>query len=86
MKKLIFALLLCSLLLVSTFMEPALARSAMCSKRCKARCGKLRARNQCVKTCNTCCNKCKCVPSYGSKHQCPCYREVRDYQGKLMCP
>ncbi|KAK4799180.1 hypothetical protein SAY86_024545 [Trapa natans] len=88
MRKLLFAVLLCSLLLSSTFLEPVIARSVYCTKRCKARCAKAGVRNRCLKSCYICCAQCGCVPShtYGNKHQCPCYRHKRGSNGKPKCP
>ncbi|XP_030522985.1 peamaclein-like [Rhodamnia argentea] len=86
--KLLFALLLCSLLLTSIFMEPVLAKPAFCESKCRARCAKAKVKARCAKYCNICCAECKCVPSgtYGNKHQCPCYRDKKNSKGKPKCP
>ncbi|KAI6701444.1 hypothetical protein NL676_015768 [Syzygium grande] len=86
--KLLFALLLCFLLLTSIFMEPALAAPRFCESKCRARCAKAKVKARCAKYCNICCAKCKCVPSgtYGNKHQCPCYKKMKNSKGKPKCP
>ncbi|KAK9755507.1 hypothetical protein RND81_01G030400 [Saponaria officinalis] len=44
--------------------------------------------DRCLKYCNICCLKCNCVPSgtYGNKHECPCYRDLKNNKGKPKCP
>ncbi|KAG6710698.1 hypothetical protein I3843_05G014200 [Carya illinoinensis] len=87
--KLFFAtLLLCSLLLSSSFLEPAMAQSGFCSNKCKSRCAKAAVQDRCMKYCGICCEQCKCVPSgtYGNKHECACYRDKRNSKGKPKCP
>ncbi|PKI71352.1 peamaclein-like [Punica granatum] len=88
MNKLLFAILMCSFLLSSTFMEPVMASSVYCTKKCNERCGKAGVKDRCLKYCNICCAECKCVPSgtYGNKHQCPCYRDKKNSKGKPKCP
>ncbi|KMT09785.1 hypothetical protein BVRB_6g127650 [Beta vulgaris subsp. vulgaris] len=41
-----------------------------------------------MKFCLLCCEKCNCVPSgtYGNKHECPCYRDMRNSKGTSKCP
>ncbi|OWM79183.1 hypothetical protein CDL15_Pgr003354 [Punica granatum] len=78
MNKLLFAILMCSFLLSSTFMEPVMASSGKspnlfhesfvayilyCTKKCNERCGKAGVKDRCLKYCNICCAECKCVPS-----------------------
>ncbi|KAI3445916.1 hypothetical protein Pfo_002581 [Paulownia fortunei] len=60
--------------------EPSLKRTLRC-----ARAG---VKDRCLKYCGICCAKCKCVPSgtYGNKHQCPCYRDMRSSKGTPKCP
>ncbi|KAJ0077082.1 hypothetical protein Patl1_35293 [Pistacia atlantica] len=95
--KLLFAtLLLCSLLLSSSFLEPASAGScktniddaSFCDGKCSTRCQKAGVVDRCLKYCGICCEECKCVPSgtYGNKHECPCYRDKRSSKGKPKCP
>ncbi|CAK9187079.1 unnamed protein product [Ilex paraguariensis] len=89
MKKLFFAtLLLLALLLSTSFIEATLDNSVFCGGRCKARCKKASVIDRCLKYCGICCQKCMCVPSgtYGNKHECPCYRDMRSSQGKPKCP
>ncbi|KAI6701445.1 hypothetical protein NL676_015769 [Syzygium grande] len=86
--KLLFALLLCCLLLTSIFMETALANPGFCESKCRARCAKAKKQVRCEKYCNICCAECKCVPSgtYGNKHQCPCYQKMKNAKGQPKCP
>ncbi|KAI4295727.1 hypothetical protein L6164_035743 [Bauhinia variegata] len=88
--KLLFAtLLLCSLLLSRSFLEPAMANdSSYCSRRCWKRCSEAGVQDRCLKYCGICCKECKCVPSgtYGNKHECPCYRDKLNSKGKPKCP
>ncbi|XP_044509797.1 peamaclein-like [Mangifera indica] len=87
--KLSFAtLLLCSLLLSSSFLEPAFAGSPFCDAKCATRCSKASEKVRCLKYCGICCEECKCVPSgtYGHKDECPCYRDKRDSKGRPKCP
>ncbi|CAI0451684.1 unnamed protein product [Linum tenue] len=44
--------------------------------------------DRCLKYCGICCDKCQCVPSgtYGNKHECPCYRDLKNSKGKPKCP
>ncbi|KAL9224751.1 hypothetical protein vseg_000760 [Gypsophila vaccaria] len=88
MKLLFVTLLLISLILASTVVEQVDAQSAMCSSKCKVRCSKASVQDRCLKYCNICCSKCKCVPSgtYGNKHECPCYRDLKNNKGKPKCP
>ncbi|KAG6762640.1 hypothetical protein Peur_073739 [Populus x canadensis] len=89
MKKLFFAtLLLCSLLFSSSFLEPVMAKSSFCAKKCDTRCANAGIQDRCLKYCGICCEQCKCVPSgtYGNKHECPCYRDKRNSKGKPKCP
>ncbi|XP_057425253.1 peamaclein [Lotus japonicus] len=89
--KLPFAtMLLCSLLLSSSFLELAIAYqdSPDCSKKCSDRCSVAQVQDRCLKYCGICCQECKCVPSgtYGNKHECPCYRDKLNNKGKPKCP
>ncbi|CAK9181149.1 unnamed protein product [Ilex paraguariensis] len=89
MKKLFFAtMLLLALLLGTSFIESSMAKSVFCDRKCKARCKKAGVMDRCLTYCGICCSKCKCVPSgtYGNKHQCPCYRDMRNSKGKPKCP
>ncbi|KAH1230962.1 Snakin-1 [Glycine max] len=85
--KLVFAtLLLCSLLLSSSFLEPVIAYED--SNKCSDRCSSAGVKDRCLRYCGICCAECKCVPSgtYGNKHQCPCYRDKLNKKGKPKCP
>ncbi|XP_021291834.1 peamaclein-like [Herrania umbratica] len=89
--KLLFAtLLVCSLLLSSSLLEPAMAqpRSPFCVGKCDARCKKAAVWDRCIQYCGLCCEQCKCVPSgtYGNKHECPCYRDKKSKKGTPKCP
>ncbi|XP_059447679.1 snakin-1-like [Corylus avellana] len=87
--KLFFAtLLLCSLLLSSSLLEPVMAGSGFCTNKCSDRCSKAGVKDRCMKYCGICCEECKCVPSgtYGNKHECPCYRDKKNNKGKPKCP
>ncbi|KAJ6965071.1 hypothetical protein NC652_003097 [Populus alba x Populus x berolinensis] len=97
MKLFLAALLLCSLLFSSSFLEPVMAKSfssrktdhvAFCTKKCNTRCANAGIQDRCLKYCGICCEQCKCVPSgtYGNKHECPCYRDKRNSKGKPKCP
>uniref|UniRef100_A0A6N2M1X7 Snakin-1 n=1 Tax=Salix viminalis TaxID=40686 RepID=A0A6N2M1X7_SALVM len=88
MKLFYAALLLCSLLLSSSFLEPVLANSSFCAKKCSTRCANAGIQDRCLKYCGICCEQCKCVPSgtYGNKHECPCYRDKKNSKGKPKCP
>ncbi|XAR52890.1 hypothetical protein NMG60_11021215 [Bertholletia excelsa] len=81
-------LLLCALLLCSSFLETAMAMPMFCSHKCKARCAKAKLKPRCMKYCGICCARCKCVPSGtdGNKQQCPCYRDMVNSKGKPKCP
>ncbi|GFP88609.1 snakin-1, partial [Phtheirospermum japonicum] len=59
-----------------------------CGTNCNARCAVAGVKDRCLKYCGICCTICKCVPSgtYGNKHQCPCYRDMRSSKGKPKCP
>ncbi|TYI83291.1 hypothetical protein E1A91_D05G283000v1 [Gossypium mustelinum] len=76
MKLVFVTFLLVSLILSSSLFE------------CKIRCSKAGIRARCLKYCGICCAKCKCVPSgtYGNKHECPCYRDLKNSKGKPKCP
>ncbi|KAK4739942.1 hypothetical protein R3W88_003639 [Solanum pinnatisectum] len=89
MKRFLVAfMLLFALLLTSSFLQPATAKSVYCAQKCGARCSKAGLMDRCVKYCELCCAKCKCVPNgtYGNKHQCPCYRDMKNSKGKPKCP
>ncbi|XP_021751242.1 peamaclein-like [Chenopodium quinoa] len=62
--------------------------TSMCASKCNARCSKAGVKDRCLKYCNICCMKCKCVPSgtYGNKHECPCYRDMKNNKNKPKCP
>ncbi|KAG5625237.1 hypothetical protein H5410_010455 [Solanum commersonii] len=87
-------MLLFALLLTSSFLQPATAKSGFaheivyCAQKCEARCSKAGLKDRCVKYCELCCAKCKCVPNgtYGNKHQCPCYRDMKNSKGNPKCP
>nr|XP_009617608.1 peamaclein-like [Nicotiana tomentosiformis] len=86
-KRLLVAFMLVfALLLTSSFLETATAKSVYCAH--KATNAKLGVPSQCVKYCELCCAKCKCVPTgtYGNKHQYPCYRDMKNSKGKPKCP
>ncbi|GLT93553.1 hypothetical protein SLE2022_113430 [Rubroshorea leprosula] len=87
MKVAIITFLLVSFLLSSSF-EPTAAGSSLCDSKCGARCAKAAVQDRCLKYCGICCEKCKCVPSgtYGNKHECPCYRDLKNAKGKPKCP
>ncbi|KAK2974509.1 hypothetical protein RJ640_018674 [Escallonia rubra] len=84
----LFSLLLLSLLLATSFIQPTMAGSGFCAGKCKDRCSKAGVADRCLKYCGICCEQCKCVPSgtYGNKHECPCYRDKRSPKGKPKCP
>ncbi|XP_039140217.1 peamaclein-like [Dioscorea cayenensis subsp. rotundata] len=87
--KLSSATLVLILLLITTFLQAAMAGSGFCSGKCKVRCSKASIKDRCLKYCNICCKECKCVPSgtYGNKDQCPCYRDkVVKGSKKPKCP
>ncbi|XP_027162777.1 peamaclein-like [Coffea eugenioides] len=89
MKRLFVAfLLIFALLLSNSFIEPTMGVSVYCTRECKARCAKAGVRDRCLRYCKICCGKCKCVPSgtHGNKHQCPCYRDMKNSKGKAKCP
>ncbi|KAK9715833.1 hypothetical protein RND81_06G192600 [Saponaria officinalis] len=88
MKLLFVTLLLFSLIFASTVVAQVDAQSAMCDSKCKVRCSKAGVQDRCLKYCNICCSKCNCVPSgtYGNKHECPCYRDLKNNKGKPKCP
>ncbi|PON74748.1 Gibberellin regulated protein [Parasponia andersonii] len=84
---LVFALVL----ITSSVFYPAMAYPASgrtCGDKCKTRCSKAGVLDRCIKYCGICCQQCKCVPSgtYGNKHECPCYRDMRNSKGKPKCP
>ncbi|XP_062089798.1 peamaclein-like [Humulus lupulus] len=94
MMKLSFvAFLLCALLLMSSAMayrypSSSSDKGGVCGDKCKSRCSKAGVLDRCVRYCGICCEQCKCVPSgtYGNKHECPCYRDLRNSKGKPKCP
>ncbi|XP_056695767.1 uncharacterized protein [Spinacia oleracea] len=60
---------------------------ADCGSKCGVRCSKS-GHDRCMRFCQICCEKCNCVPSgtYGNKHECPCYRDMRNSKGNPKCP
>ncbi|KAB2031046.1 hypothetical protein CXB51_011038 [Gossypium anomalum] len=86
MKLVFVTFLLVSLILSSSLFEVSMA--GFCNSKCKIRCSKAGIRARCLKYCGICCAKCKCVPSgtYGNKHECPCYRDLKNSKGKPKCP
>ncbi|KAK7313775.1 hypothetical protein VNO77_38973 [Canavalia gladiata] len=62
--------------------------SDMCSSKCAQRCAKAGMKDRCMRFYGICCSKCKCVPSgtYGNKHECPCYRDLKNSKGRPKCP
>ncbi|KAK4796357.1 hypothetical protein SAY86_028683 [Trapa natans] len=86
MKKFGAVLFLCLLVLGSSFLQSAMA--GFCDSKCSARCSKAGMQERCLKYCGICCDKCQCVPSgtYGNKHECPCYRDLKNSKGKPKCP
>ncbi|XP_054799468.1 peamaclein [Prosopis cineraria] len=87
--KLLFAtLLLACLVLSSSFIEVTMAGSPFCDSKCGQRCSKAGRQDRCLRFCGICCEKCNCVPSgtYGNKHECPCYRDLKNSKGKPKCP
>ncbi|XP_047161143.1 peamaclein-like [Vigna umbellata] len=82
------AMLLLCLLLSFSFFELSSAGSGFCYPKCAKRCAKAGMKDRCMKFCGICCSKCKCVPSgtYGHKHECPCYRDLKNSKGKGKCP
>ncbi|KAI4337027.1 hypothetical protein L6164_015488 [Bauhinia variegata] len=87
--KLVFAtVLLVCLVLGSSMFEATMAAPPFCNSKCKARCSKAGMQDRCLRFCGICCDKCKCVPSgtYGNKHECPCYRDLKNGKGKPKCP
>ncbi|XP_021714401.1 peamaclein-like [Chenopodium quinoa] len=95
MKLVIATLSIVILVLASSFVHPSMALNDTikpntnldCGSLCGARCSKA-GHEGCMKFCQICCQKCNCVPSgtYGNKHQCPCYRDMRNSKGKPKCP
>ncbi|CAN0917969.1 unnamed protein product [Linum grandiflorum] len=59
-----------------------------CDSKCEGRCARAGYKERCLNYCNICCSKCRCVPSgtYGNKHECPCYRDLKDNKGRPKCP
>ncbi|XP_021912283.1 peamaclein-like [Carica papaya] len=88
MKLILGTLLLCSLLLGSSFFEPVMGQPGYCNGKCNARCSKAGVMDRCLKYCGICCVACNCVPSgtYGNKHECPCYRDKKNKKGRPKCP
>ncbi|RDX63597.1 hypothetical protein CR513_57954, partial [Mucuna pruriens] len=62
--------------------------SGFCSSKCANRCARAGMKDRCMRFCGICCSKCKCVPSgtYGNKHECPCYRDLKNSKGNPKCP
>ncbi|KAJ0025301.1 peamaclein [Pistacia vera] len=88
MKPVFVAFLFVSLVLTSSFFEVSMAGSDFCDSKCAVRCSKAGVKDRCLKYCGICCEKCNCVPSgtYGNKHECPCYRDMKNSKGKPKCP
>ncbi|KAF3443542.1 hypothetical protein FNV43_RR13228 [Rhamnella rubrinervis] len=87
--KLVFTtFLLVCLVFSSSFFEATMAGSEFCDTKCSERCAKAGVQDRCLKYCGICCEKCKCVPSgtYGNKHECACYRDLKNSKGKSKCP
>nr|GMD93857.1 peamaclein-like [Ipomoea batatas] len=82
------ALLLATLVLTSSFINPTHADSDFCDSKCKVRCSKAGMMDRCLKYCGLCCEECNCVPSgtYGNKDECPCYRDKKNSKGNPKCP
>ncbi|KAK6159246.1 hypothetical protein DH2020_006560 [Rehmannia glutinosa] len=85
---LLVSILLFTILISNSFIQPTMSQSFYCANSCKLRCAVAGVKERCLKYCGICCAKCKCVPSgtYGNKHQCPCYRDMRSSKGKPKCP
>ncbi|XP_022132053.1 peamaclein-like [Momordica charantia] len=86
-----FLHLLTCLLLLSFFVDLSMAASgegSFCNWKCKERCAKAGVQDRCIKYCGICCEKCHCVPSgtYGNKHECPCYAQMKNSKRKPKCP
>ncbi|KAI9118473.1 hypothetical protein K1719_010805 [Acacia pycnantha] len=81
-------LVLCLFLLSSSLLEVTMAGSPFCDGKCTERCKKAGVQDRCLRFCGICCEKCKCVPSgtYGNKHECPCYRDLKNNKGNPKCP
>ncbi|KAH7523702.1 peamaclein [Ziziphus jujuba] len=88
MKPVFATLLLICLVLISSFFDATVAGSDFCDSKCSERCKLAGVKDRCVKYCGICCEKCQCVPSgtYGNKHECPCYRDLKNSKGKPKCP
>ncbi|EEF52313.1 peamaclein [Ricinus communis] len=88
MKPSFVALFLVCFVLTSSLFEVTVAGSGFCDSKCEKRCEKAGVKDRCLKYCGICCEKCKCVPSgtYGNKHECPCYRDMKNSKGKPKCP
>ncbi|KGN62465.1 peamaclein [Cucumis sativus] len=83
-----FLHLLTWLLLLTSFLELSLGAPGFCGWKCRRRCSKAGVRDRCMKYCGICCEKCGCVPSgtYGNKHECPCYGNLKNSKGNSKCP
>ncbi|XP_059643830.1 peamaclein-like [Cornus florida] len=88
MKIVLATLLIASLVLSFSLLQPTMADPSFCDSKCGVRCGSARIPKRCLKYCNLCCQKCSCVPSgtYGNKLECPCYRDMLSSQGTPKCP
>ncbi|GAV84534.1 GASA domain-containing protein [Cephalotus follicularis] len=88
MKPVFAAFLIVFIVLTSTFFDVTNAGSPFCDSKCEVRCSKAGVHDRCLKYCGICCAKCHCVPSgtYGNKHQCPCYMDLKNSKGKSKCP
>ncbi|CAO2828208.1 unnamed protein product [Amaranthus hypochondriacus] len=100
MKLIIATLSVIFILLFSSFVYPSVAvdhvdaasktkpsADDFCGSKCAVRCSKA-GHDNCIKYCHICCQKCNCVPSgtFGNKHECPCYRDMRNSKGNPKCP
>ncbi|KAE8099939.1 hypothetical protein FH972_017882 [Carpinus fangiana] len=81
-------LLVCLVLITSSFFEATMAGSSFCDSKCGKRCANAGVKDRCLKYCGICCEKCQCVPSgtYGNKDECPCYRDLKNSKGNPKCP
>ncbi|KAJ4836230.1 Snakin-1 [Turnera subulata] len=88
MKPVFASLFLACLLIGASFLDVSSAASDFCGSKCAVRCSKAGVKDRCLKYCGICCEKCNCVPSgtYGNKHECPCYRDMKNSKGKPKCP
>ncbi|VFQ86829.1 unnamed protein product [Cuscuta campestris] len=93
MKVVLIAILLLLALVLGSSSASTTSKSSgggggSCDDKCEARCSKAGFKDRCTKYCGICCKQCNCVPSgtYGNKHECPCYRDLKNNKGKPKCP